>query len=112
MTTPAHQSAPTNHSGPPPIIVPDGFKLHSENSASILLPDAADAFLNPVQEFNRDLSVAFIRTWGEDQNARRKEKWETKQKGKNPGKRRADDAFDDRSAKRARGESSRPKTEQ
>jgi len=45
------------------IEVPPGFKLHTENTSHILLPDNNEAFLNPVQEFNRDLSVACIRTW-------------------------------------------------
>lgn len=49
----------------PPIVVPEGFKLHQENSAFLLLPAENGAFLNPVQEFNRDLSVACIRTWSE-----------------------------------------------
>ncbi|TCD71872.1 RNA methyltransferase tRNA(m5U54)methyltransferase [Steccherinum ochraceum] len=63
----------------PQIIVPEGFKLHTENSASILLPDDNQAFLNPVQEFNRDLSVASIRTWADYANAEKKKKWEEKQ---------------------------------
>jgi hypothetical protein len=46
--------------------IPEGFTVFKENTARILLPDKADAFLNPVQEFNRDLSVAVIRTWSEE----------------------------------------------
>jgi tRNA (guanine26-N2/guanine27-N2)-dimethyltransferase len=57
------------------IEVPDGFRLHTENTSHILL-SANDAFLNPVQEFNRDMSVACIRTWSEDVNRERKEKWQ------------------------------------
>jgi tRNA (guanine26-N2/guanine27-N2)-dimethyltransferase len=49
------------------ITVPEGFKLHTENNAHILLSEN-DAFLNPIQEFNRDLSVACIRTWSEELN--------------------------------------------
>jgi len=52
--------------------VPDGFTLHSEGSAQILLPSTVDAFLNPVQQFNRDISVAVISTFG-DALARDKE---------------------------------------
>ncbi|KAH7871815.1 N2 N2-dimethylguanosine tRNA methyltransferase [Lentinula edodes] len=51
----------------PPFPVPDGFKLHTENNAHILMSEN-EAFLNPVQEFNRDLSVACIRTWSEELN--------------------------------------------
>ena len=36
-----------------------------ENSATIVMPSAEAAFLNPVQEFNRDLSIMAIRTWSE-----------------------------------------------
>lgn len=57
------------------VTVPEGFTLHSENSAQILLPDNNEAFLNPVQEFNRDLSVACIRTWGEIAHEEKKKKW-------------------------------------
>lgn len=88
--------------------VPEGFKLHTENSASILLPDTADAFLNPVQEFNRDLSVACIRVWSEDLDQRRKEKWTNKGRGRDrKGKRRAEEgeaeADGDRSLKKIKG---------
>lgn len=50
---------------PPGMKVPEGFKLHRENSAYLLLPSENGAFLNTIQEFNRDLSVACIRTWTE-----------------------------------------------
>ncbi|KAG8839174.1 RNA methyltransferase tRNA(m5U54)methyltransferase [Serendipita sp. 411] len=56
------------------ITVPNGFKLHTENSAHILLPDTNDAFLNPIQEFNRDLSVACIRVWAEEKEEQRRQK--------------------------------------
>ena len=57
------------------INVPAGFKLHTENQAHILLPDDNEAFLNPVQEFNRDLSVACITVWGEELNREKKRRW-------------------------------------
>lgn len=66
----------------PPFAVPEGFSVHSENSAHILLPNDNGAFLNPVQEFNRDLSVACIRTWGDQMNETRKKKWEIAQEKK------------------------------
>ncbi|KIM28758.1 hypothetical protein M408DRAFT_329214 [Serendipita vermifera MAFF 305830] len=62
------------------IKVPPGYKLHTENSAHILLPDTNDAFLNPVQEFNRDLSVASIRVWAEERDAMKKQKWLERQR--------------------------------
>lgn len=69
--------------------VPEGFVLHSENSSHILL-DANAAFLNPVQEFNRDLSVACIRVWSEESNRLKEAKWrqrqEKKQRAKESGK--------------------------
>ncbi|KAI0093858.1 tRNA methyltransferase [Irpex rosettiformis] len=58
----------------PQITVPEGYTLHSENTAHILLPNDNGAFLNPVQEFNRDLSVACITTWGQQRNEVRKKK--------------------------------------
>ena len=48
--------------------IPDKHKPHTESKTTILLPSAG-AFLNPPQQFNRDLSVAVIRAW----NERRKE---------------------------------------
>lgn len=66
--------------------VPKRFKLHTENSASILLPDTADAFLNPVQEFNRDLSIACIRVWSDDLNEKKRLKWMNKNQGRKEGK--------------------------
>jgi hypothetical protein len=49
------------------ITIPDGYTLHTENDAHILLA-SNEAFLNPIQEFNRDLSVACIRVWSEQLN--------------------------------------------
>ncbi|KAG8808708.1 RNA methyltransferase tRNA(m5U54)methyltransferase [Serendipita sp. 399] len=68
-------SSSVSHSTDPiAITVPKGFKLHTENSAHILLPDTNDAFLNPIQEFNRDLSVACIRVWAEEKEEQRRQK--------------------------------------
>ena len=50
----------------PPIVVPEGFSLYTENNAHILISSKDEAFLNPVQEFNRDMSVACIRVWSEE----------------------------------------------
>lgn len=57
------------------IEVPAGYKLHTENSARLLLPDTNEAFLNPIQEFNRDLSIACIRVWAEEEEERKKSRW-------------------------------------
>ncbi|KAL5532740.1 TRM1 [Sanghuangporus sanghuang] len=59
----------------PEIPVPDGFTLHKENTTRILLPGTDEAFLNPVQEFNRDLSVACIRVWSEALDEGKERKW-------------------------------------
>ncbi|KAF9218244.1 hypothetical protein BS17DRAFT_635778, partial [Gyrodon lividus] len=53
----------------------EGFTLHTENNSHILISSKDEAFLNPVQEFNRDLSVACIRTWSEEMNREKEEKW-------------------------------------
>ncbi|KAJ3564295.1 hypothetical protein NP233_g8393 [Leucocoprinus birnbaumii] len=63
------------------IEVPDGFRLHTENNSHILL-SANDAFLNPVQEFNRDTSVACIRTWSEDRSREKEEAWRKAMQGR------------------------------
>ncbi|KAG9083521.1 RNA methyltransferase tRNA(m5U54)methyltransferase [Ceratobasidium sp. UAMH 11750] len=56
--------------------IPPGYTLHTENSARILLPSETTTFLNPIQEFNRDLSVACIRTWGKRWDEARRVRWE------------------------------------
>ena len=80
----------------PAIEVPPGFTLHTENTTRILLPSDNGAFLNPVQEFNRDLSVACIRVWSEEWNRAKEAKWRTAQekKAKKPEK-RLKGVFDD-----------------
>lgn len=64
------------------VTIPNGFRVHTENGAKLLLPEANQVFLNPVQEFNRDLSVAAIRVWSEQLNEIKRQKWENKQKMK------------------------------
>ena len=54
--------------------VPEGFTLHTENTSHILL-SSNEAFLNPVQEFNRDMSVACIRVWSEELQEFKRAKW-------------------------------------
>lgn len=62
----------------PSIVVPDGLALHKENSTYILLPTSNGAFLNPIQEFNRDLSVASIHVWAEGVDHEREIRWKGK----------------------------------
>ncbi|KAI9509622.1 N2 N2-dimethylguanosine tRNA methyltransferase [Russula earlei] len=57
------------------LTVPVGFTLHTENTSRILLPSNNEAFLNPVQEFNRDLSVAVIRVWSEELDRIKEDRW-------------------------------------
>ncbi|KAG8217920.1 N2,N2-dimethylguanosine tRNA methyltransferase [Butyriboletus roseoflavus] len=59
----------------PPIVVPEGFSLHTENNAHILISSKDEAFLNPVQEFNRDMSVACIRVWSEELDKEKEDKF-------------------------------------
>jgi hypothetical protein len=66
-------------SGQPSITVPQGYTLHKENTTHILLPEENGAFLNPVQEFNRDLSVACIRIWSERADRAKQMKWSDRQ---------------------------------
>ncbi|POY73132.1 hypothetical protein BMF94_3825 [Rhodotorula taiwanensis] len=65
--------------------VPEGFVVHTESTTSILFaaPAAASSasgtapvFLNPVQEYNRDLSVVAIRTWSELRQDEKRKYWE------------------------------------
>lgn len=67
------------------IIVPDGFTLHTENNTHILLA-SNEAFLNPIQEFNRDLSVACLRTWSEELDKAKELKWKMAREKKAAGK--------------------------
>jgi tRNA (guanine26-N2/guanine27-N2)-dimethyltransferase len=60
----------------PLVTIPEGYVLHTENTSHILLPTENEAFLNPVQEFNRDLSVACIRVWSEELNKVKEAKWQ------------------------------------
>ena len=63
------------------IEVPSGFRLHTENTSHILL-SSDEAFLNPVQEFNRDLSVACITVWSEEMDSAKQARWKKVQEKK------------------------------
>jgi tRNA (guanine26-N2/guanine27-N2)-dimethyltransferase len=45
--------------------VPEGFNVVKEGSASILYPEGNQVFYNPVQEFNRDISILNLRLLAE-----------------------------------------------
>lgn len=91
-------STMTTEPEPAQITIPEGYTLHTENTTHILLPPENQAFLNPVQEFNRDLSVACIRTWTELVNEEKEVKWRRNQE------RRAKQAERRPKAKRAKSE--------
>lgn len=69
----------SDSAGSSSITVPEGFTLHTENTSHILISSKEEAFLNPVQEFNRDLSVACIRVWSEELNREKEAKWKQAQ---------------------------------
>lgn len=67
--------------------IPSTHNPHTEQKTTILVPKENTAFLNPVQEYNRDLSVACIRAWNEERKERFMERQEAKaRKGKNKAK--------------------------
>lgn len=92
----APKKANTGGSG---IMIPEGYTLHTENSSHILISSKDEAFLNPVQEFNRDLSVACIRVWSEDVNKEKKAKWKLAQE-----RRAKRDSVAGKEAKKVKGE--------
>lgn len=53
---------------------PSNHRLHTESTTTIFLPNEG-AFLNPVQHYNRDMSVAVIRAWNEMRKEELEEKW-------------------------------------
>ena len=73
------KASTTTNTGGSGIVIPEGYTLHTENSSHILISSKDEAFLNPVQEFNRDLSVACIRVWSEDVNKEKEAKWKLAQ---------------------------------
>jgi tRNA (guanine26-N2/guanine27-N2)-dimethyltransferase len=45
--------------------VPEGFAVIKEGQASVLVPKGNKVFYNPVQEFNRDLSIVVLTQFAE-----------------------------------------------
>lgn len=58
--------------------IPDTHRPHTERTTTILVPKENTAFLNPVQEYNRDLSVAVIRAWNELRKEELEARWRAK----------------------------------
>ncbi|WFD41629.1 methylamine--glutamate N-methyltransferase [Malassezia psittaci] len=54
-----------------------------ENSATIVMPSKEAAFLNPVQEFNRDLSTLAITAWSQIYDREKKRVYESHMKSRN-----------------------------
>ncbi|GAA6039525.1 hypothetical protein JCM8097_008367 [Rhodosporidiobolus ruineniae] len=87
---------------------PEGFIVHTESTTSILFAappsstsgETAPVFLNPVQEYNRDLSVVAIRTWGQVWNEEKVARWEEGVRRKREKKRGADGAAKGKGKKR------------
>lgn len=68
---------PPPHNATSPIDV-SLFNTVSEGSATILFPKNNEVFYNPVQQFNRDMSIAAIRTWSKIYLEEKREKVEKK----------------------------------
>ncbi|GAA5870511.1 hypothetical protein JCM1840_004786 [Sporobolomyces johnsonii] len=96
--------------------VPPGFIVHTEQSASILFAAPASSsseatsasgpapvFLNPVQEYNRDLSVVAIRTWSEIRQREKQKVWEEAVR-KKWARKRAKGAVGEGKGKKRKGE--------
>ncbi|WVQ82169.1 N2,N2-dimethylguanosine tRNA methyltransferase [Cryptococcus sp. DSM 104549] len=56
---------------------PPDHRLHTESTTTIFLPKAG-AFLNPVQHYNRDMSVAVIRAWNEMRKEELEARWKAR----------------------------------
>jgi tRNA (guanine26-N2/guanine27-N2)-dimethyltransferase len=54
------------------------FNTVTEGKATILFPKHNEVFYNPVQQFNRDMSIAAIRTWNEVFTQEKRERLEKK----------------------------------
>ncbi|KAJ2158024.1 RNA methyltransferase tRNA(m5U54)methyltransferase [Coemansia sp. RSA 552] len=54
---------PEKQAGPAPEYNVDDYQHIAEGRATILFPKQNEVFYNPVQEFNRDMSIAAIKTW-------------------------------------------------
>ncbi|KAK4693858.1 tRNA (guanine26-N2/guanine27-N2)-dimethyltransferase, partial [Phenoliferia sp. Uapishka_3] len=99
--------------------VPANFVVHTESTTSILFAapqttGPAPVFLNPVQEYNRDLSIVAIRTWSEQRQKDKAAAWEksvrkkeASAKAKAKGKRKSEEIKAE-GAKKLKGEEGEP----
>jgi len=65
--------------------IPAGFTVHREATAEVLVESSNPkaVFVNPIQEFNRDLSIAAIRAWSDITDDEKRVAWEKKQSKRN-----------------------------
>lgn len=54
------------------------YNTVTEGQATILFPKKNEVFYNPVQQFNRDMSIAAIRTWSEIFNQEKTDRMQKK----------------------------------
>ncbi|RUS21827.1 hypothetical protein BC937DRAFT_91357 [Endogone sp. FLAS-F59071] len=78
-------STPPSHNATSPIDI-SLFNTISEGSATILFPKNNEVFYNPVQQFNRDMSIAAIRIWSKIYLEEKREKVEKKKKNRTAGR--------------------------
>lgn len=87
-----HRMAPQPILLAPEVVARHGIHIKSheaafkENSATIVMPSKEAAFLNPVQEFNRDLSTLSIISWSQMFDGEKRERFDARQR-KQQGKR-------------------------
>ncbi|KAI7940837.1 hypothetical protein MJO28_013122 [Puccinia striiformis f. sp. tritici] len=69
---------------------PAGYQAHQEASTQILIKiteesaaQPSEAFINPVQEYNRDLSISAIKAWSSMRNQELESKWIKSKNSKN-----------------------------
>lgn len=80
-------SAQPPYTFPLPTGQPENHRPHTESTTTILVPNENIAFLNPVQQYNRDLSVACIRAWNEIRKSELEAKWRLRlERGKGKSK--------------------------
>lgn len=72
----------------PSAVAKHGIKIRAnesafrENSATIVMPSKEAAFLNPVQEFNRDLSTIAIITWSKILDCEKRQRFDARMKAR------------------------------
>ena len=59
--------------------IPAGYTVHRESTTEILVPAGQGVFINPIQEFNRDISIAAIGAWSAIFDCEKRAAWDKKQ---------------------------------